>query len=392
MIVSPSNRVAKVETYYFATKLAEIAELNSKGKNIVNLGIGSPDMKPPSEVLSVLKKEVDHPLAHKYQSYKGIPELRKAFSLFYKKQFNVSVDPNKEVLPLIGSKEGIMHISMAFLNEGDEVLIPNPGYPTYASATKLAGGIPITYDLTDSNGWLPDFDALEKRDLSKAKIMWINYPHMPTGQKANRALYEDIVAFAKRNSILICHDNPYSFILNEEPMSIMNVDGAKECCLELVSLSKTYNMAGWRVGSVIGAKDYIDVVMRFKSNMDSGMFRPVQMAACEALSQGDDWYDHINGIYKKRREKVWAIMDLLDVEYDKNAVGLFVWGKPRQSRDIKAWVDDILYEASVFITPGFIFGSNGSEYIRIALCSDEKLLNEVINRIRKFVNKPEVVT
>tara|TARA_B100000497_G_C7695677_1_gene424755 strand:- start:5286 stop:6461 length:1176 start_codon:yes stop_codon:yes gene_type:complete len=387
MIVSPSNRVAKIETYYFATKLAEIAELNAKGKDIINLGIGSPDLSPPSEVLSVLKKELDHPLAHKYQSYKGIIELRKAFSNFYQNQFQVHLDPNNEVLPLIGSKEGIMHISMAFLNAGDEVLIPNPGYPTYASATKLAGGIPIDYDLKAKNGWLPDFKALENSDLSKVKIMWINYPHMPTGQIANEKFYIDLVAFAKRNSILICHDNPYSFILNDQPMSMMSVDGAGDCCLELVSLSKTYNMAGWRIGAVVGAKEYIDVVMRFKSNMDSGMFRPVQMAACKALAQGQEWYDNINAIYQRRREKVWAIMDLLDVEYDKNAVGLFVWGKPRKSHNVKEWVDGLLYHASVFITPGFIFGSNGSEYIRISLCSDEKLLDEAFSRVKAFVNK-----
>ncbi|MEE9372710.1 MAG: aminotransferase class I/II-fold pyridoxal phosphate-dependent enzyme [Saprospiraceae bacterium] len=391
MIVSPSNRVAKVKTYYFATKLAEIARLNAKGKDIINLGIGSPDLLPPSEVITLLKQEIDKPEAHKYQSYKGITELRKAFSEFYNKYFGVNLDPVDEILPLIGSKEGIMHICMSFLNEDDEVLIPNPGYPTYASATKLAGGIPRAYDLTDDNGWQPDFSALESTDLSKVKIMWVNYPHMPTGQKGNHKLYTDLVAFSKRNNILLCHDNPYSFILNDEPMSIMAVEGAKDCCLELVSLSKTYNMAGWRVGAVVGAKEYIDVVMRFKSNMDSGMFKPVQMAACAALSQKQEWYSLINAIYKRRREKVWAIMDLLDVAYDTEAVGLFVWGKPRQPKDIKAWVDNILYSASVFITPGFIFGSNGDEYIRIALCSDEKILEEAMKRISDIEHEKRAV-
>ena len=391
MIVSPSNRVAKVETYYFATKLAEIAKLNNEGKDIINLGIGSPDLLPPLQVISTLTKEVDNPRAHKYQSYKGIPELREAFANFYQNNFNVDIDAHTEVLPLIGSKEGIMHISMAFLDEGDKVLIPNPGYPTYASATKLAGGIPFTYDLLDENRWLPDFEELEKTNLSDVKIMWINYPHMPTGQKANTDFYTRLISFAKRNKILICHDNPYSFILNEKPMSIMSIPGAKDCCLELMSLSKTYNMAGWRVGAVIGASDYIDMIMRFKSNMDSGMFRPIQIAAIKALSIEDNWYTQMNSTYRKRRKKVWAIMDMLDVSYDRAAVGLFVWGKPNEKKNIKKWVDEILYSANVFITPGFIFGSNGEDYIRISLCADEKTLDNAIERIRVFVNESEMV-
>ena len=392
MIVSPSHRVDKVETYYFATKLAEIAELNASGKDIINLGIGSPDLMPPSEVLIALQSELKNPNAHKYQSYKGIVELRQAFSQFYKKHFGIEIDYNSEILPLIGSKEGIMHISMAFINEGDKVLIPDPGYPTYASATKLAGGIPITYDLDEKNGWLPNLDELSKLDLSKTKLMWINYPHMPTGQKANLSFYQELIAFAIKNNILICHDNPYSFILNDEPMSILSVEGARECSLELISLSKTYNMAGWRVGALLGGKEYIDMVMRFKSNMDSGMFRPIQIAACEALSQNEQWYNDLNDIYRKRRAKVWQIMDLLDVAYDKEAVGLFVWGKPRQERNIKEWIDEILHEARVFITPGFIFGKNGSDYIRIALCSDGKLLEKVLDRIKIFANSSKTVS
>jgi aspartate/methionine/tyrosine aminotransferase len=392
MIVSPSHRVDKVETYYFATKLAEIAELNASGKDIINLGIGSPDLMPPSEVLIALQSELKNPIAHKYQSYKGIVELRQAFSQFYENHFGIEIDYNSEILPLIGSKEGIMHISMAFINEGDKVLIPDPGYPTYASATKLAGGIPITYDLDEKNGWLPNLEELSKLDLSKTKLMWINYPHMPTGQKANLSFYKELIAFAIKNNILICHDNPYSFILNDEPMSILSVDGARECSLELISLSKTYNMAGWRVGALLGGKEYIDMVMRFKSNMDSGMFRPIQIAACEALSQNEQWYNDLNEIYRKRRAKVWKIMDLLDVEYDKEAVGLFVWGKPRQERNIKEWIDEILHEARVFITPGFIFGKNGSEYIRIALCSDEKLLEKVLDRIKVFANSSKMAS
>lgn len=387
MIVSPSNRVAKVETYYFATKLAEIARLNKEGSDIINLGIGSPDLSPPLEVIDTLKEELGNPLAHKYQSYKGLEELRSSFAGFYSTHFGVGINHDTEVLPLIGSKEGIMHISMAFLNDGDQVLIPDPGYPTYASATKLAGGIPISYNLKNENKWLPNFEELEATDLSQVKIMWINYPHMPTGQVANKAFYQDLVAFANRHNILICHDNPYSFILNENPMSIFQVEGAKDCSLELMSLSKTYNMAGWRIGAVLGQKEYIDAIMRFKSNMDSGMFRPLQIAACQALSQKQEWYDHINTIYKRRRKKVWQIMDLLEVEYDKSAVGLFVWGRPKVSKDIKQWVDAILYDAKVFITPGFIFGKNGTDYIRIALCTDEDTLDIVINRIEAFVNE-----
>ena len=392
MIVSPSKRVAKVETYYFATKLAEVAELNAQGKDVINLGIGSPDLNPPTEVLTTLQNEIDQPNAHKYQSYAGIPELRKAFSDFYLRHFNVHVDPNKEVLPLIGSKEGIMHISMAFLDEGDEVLIPDPGYPTYASATKLAGGVPVTYDLRHENNWLPNFDELSKYDLSKVKIMWINYPHMPTGQKASESFYHELIAFAQKNQILICHDNPYSFILNDEPRSIMSISGAKECAIELISLSKSHNMAGWRVGAMVGAEEYKKVVLRFKSNMDSGMFRPVQLAACAALDQDDKWYEGINQEYRRRREKVWNIMDVLEVDYDKSAVGMFVWGRPRYDRDIRKLVDELMYEASVFITPGFVFGKNGQDYIRISLCANEALLDAAFQRIHSFISKKDLAS
>jgi len=387
MIVSGSNRVAKVETYYFASKLAEIARLNTEGRKIINLGIGSPDLSPPQIVLDTLVEGIHSSDAHKYQSYRGIPELRSAFSKFYFQNFEVLLNSETEVLPLIGSKEGIMHISMAFLNEGDKVLIPDPGYPTYASATKLAGGLPVAYNLKEINDWLPNFDELESEDLSDVKIMWINYPHMPTGKTADITFYKRLVEFALRNNILICHDNPYSFILNDSPLSIFQVENAKKCCLELMSLSKTYNMAGWRVGAVLGSQEYINLIMRFKSNMDSGMYKPVQLAACKALSMKQDWFGFINDIYRRRREKVWEIMDLLDVEYSKDAAGLFVWGKPRSSKDVKQWVDEILYKAEVFITPGFVFGKNGSEYLRIALCTEEKLLDEVISRINAFVNE-----
>lgn len=392
MILSPSNRVAKVETYYFATKLAEIACLNKEGKNIINLGIGSPDLSAPDTVIDTLKETVHEPNANQYQSYRGIPELREAFAAFYSRIFNARVNPETEVLPLIGSKEGIMHISMAFLNEGDQVLIPDPGYPTYASATKLAGGIPMAYDLVEKNEWLPDLENLSKQNLKRVKIIWINYPHMPTGQCADRAFYKTLIDFALEYGILICHDNPYSFILNDNPLSIMELQGSKECCLELTSLSKSFNMAGWRVGAVIGAEDYIDHILRFKSNMDSGMYKPIQIAACEALNLGQEWFDDLNAIYTERRKKIWKILDLLDCEYSRDSAGMFVWAKPKERKDIETWIDQILYEAEVFIAPGFIFGNNGREYIRISLCRDKVLLDKAIDRIGSFVNQKVLVS
>ncbi len=391
MIVQPSDRVAKVETYYFTTKLAEIACLNKEGKNIINLGIGSPDLSAPDTVIDTLKETVHEPNANQYQSYRGIPELREAFAAFYSRIFNARVNPETEVLPLIGSKEGIMHISMAFLNEGDKVLIPDPGYPTYASATKLAGGIPMAYDLVEKNEWLPDLENLSKQNLKRVKIIWINYPHMPTGQCADRAFYKTLIDFALEYGILICQDNPYSFILNDNPLSIMELQGSKECCLELTSLSKSFNMAGWRVGAVIGAEDYIDHILRFKSNMDSGMYKPIQIAACEALNLGQEWFDDLNAIYTERRKKIWKILNLLDCEYSRDSAGMFVWAKPKERKDIETWIDQILYEAEVFIAPGFIFGNNGREYIRISLCRDEVLLDKAIDRIESFVNQKVLV-
>jgi aspartate/methionine/tyrosine aminotransferase len=392
MIVQPSNRVSKVETYYFAEKLAEIGLLNKKGMDIINLGIGSPDLDPPREVIDILSKAVQAPNVHSYQSYKGIQDLRDAYASFYQMHYDVSLDPDNEILPLIGSKEGIVHISMAFLNEGDGVLIPDPGYPTYASATKLAGGIPMTYNLTAETDWLPDLKALEKEDLSEIKLMWINYPHMPTGKRPTERFFDGLVAFAQKHKILLCHDNPYNFILNDDPISIMSTMGSRECCLELLSLSKSFNMAGWRVGAVVGAQPYIDTVMRFKSNMDSGMFRPVQEAACAALRQKKDWFRDLNIIYTERRKKAWAILDILDCEYDTDAAGMFVWAKPKGNKDVKKWIDEILYEAKVFITPGFIFGQNGNDYIRISLCADLALFDNAISRIAVFVGQKELVT
>lgn len=382
MIIKPSKRIGEVKAYYFATKLAQIAEMNKSGIPVVNLGIGSPDLLPPAEIIEALQTSAEEADANKYQSYKGIPELREAFAYHYKDQMSISIDPSSEILPLIGSKEGIMHISMSFLNEGDKVLVPNPGYPSYRVTAELAGAKPLFYDLTEESNWLPDFDKIEENDLSAVKIMWINYPNMPTGAGASRAFYKDLVSFAKRNEILICHDNPYNFILNDTPLSIFNIDGAKECALELYSLSKCFNMAGWRVGALIGAEEYIDVVMRFKSNMDSGMYKPVQKAAAKALHLGEDWFESLNVHYRSRREKARKIFDLLDCSYSDDSVGMFVWAKvPDYIADVESWIEEILIRARVFITPGFIFGTNGERYVRIALCSDESILQNAFDKI-----------
>lgn len=382
MIIKPSKRIGEVKAYYFATKLAQIAEMNKSGVPVINLGIGSPDLLPPAEVIETLQASAEEVDANKYQSYKGIPELREAFAHHYKQQMSISIDPSSEILPLIGSKEGIMHISMSFLGEGDKVLVPNPGYPSYRVTAELAGAEPLFYDLTEKSNWLPDFAKIEENDLSAVKIMWINYPNMPTGASASRAFYKDLVSFAKRNEILICHDNPYNFILNDTPLSIFNIDGAKDCALELYSLSKCFNMAGWRVGALVGAKEYIDVVMRFKSNMDSGMYKPVQKAAAKALHLGEEWFESLNVHYRSRREKAREIFDLLDCSYSDDSVGMFVWAKvPDYIADVEGWIEEILVKARVFITPGFIFGTNGERYVRIALCSDESILQNAFDKI-----------
>lgn len=394
MIISASNRLNDVSTYYFARKLAEIDIMNKDGGDqVINLGIGSPDLLPPQAVLDALNKGLLQSDAHKYQSYKGIPSLRNAFSHWYKTHFDVDIDAGTEVLPLIGSKEGVMHISMAFLNEGDQVLVPNPGYPSYGMCTKLAGGVPIDMPLIEGLGWKPDLVALEKMDLSRVKLMWINYPNMPTGAKADIGFYQALVDFAKKHSILICHDNPYTFILNDEPLSIFNIEGAKECAVELISLSKCYNMAGWRVGSVIGAKPYIDTIMTFKSNMDSGMFKPLQEAAAVALMQGQDWIDSLNKQYLPRKEAAMAIMDALNLTYDDDGAGLFVWGKINDEHvDGDVLADEILYKARVFITPGHIFGSQGDRYLRISLCSTVKDMEAALDKIKSNLAISEVET
>ena len=361
-----------------------IDELRKQGKNIINLGIGSPDQMPSGNTINKLVESAVCPDNHGYQSYNGILALRTAFAEWYKKYFHVELNPQNEVLTLMGSKEGIMHISMAFLNPGDEVLIPDPGYPTYSAASKIAGGTVRTYDLTAENNWLPDIASLEKEDLSKVKIMWINYPNMPTGAKATKKFFTELVAFAHKHNILLCNDNPYSFILNKEHLSLLSIEGAKDVAIELNSLSKSHNMAGWRIGMVAGHSEYINSILKIKSNMDSGMFLPLQLAAAEALNNPPEWYDEINEVYLKRRKIVEEIMDILKCTYDKKQTGLFVWGKILSTYEsAESLADKVLQEANVFITPGFIFGKNGIQYIRISLCTKENLLEEAKQRISK---------
>ena len=383
MDMQTSNRLEGIGEYYFSQKLREIDQLNKDGKQIINLGIGSPDLAPHPDVIKVLQETSAADNVHAYQSYKGSPILRNAISEFYKKWYDVIVDPDTEVLPLIGSKEGIMHICMTYLNNGDQALIPNPGYPTYSSAVKLAGGEPVYYDLTLAGNWEPDLEALAKTDLSKVKLMWVNYPHMPTGQLPSVRFFESLIAFATKHQILICHDNPYSFILNEKPQSLLSIKGAKDVVVELNSLSKSSNMAGWRVGMLVGKKDRIEEVLRFKSNMDSGMYLPIQLAAAKALSLDKDWYDGINVIYKARREKVFELLDLFQCTYSKTQVGMFVWASiPANYADGFALSDKVLYDANVFITPGGIFGTGGNAFIRISLCAPVARFELAIERVK----------
>lgn len=385
MAISTSTRLEGIGEYYFSQKLREIDELNKQGKQIINLGIGSPDLPPHPDVIKVLQEESAKPNVHAYQSYKGSPILRGAIKDWYATWYAVDLNPDTEILPLIGSKEGIMHICMTYLNQGDQALIPNPGYPTYSSAVKLAGGTPVPYELKAENNWEPDFKALEQTDLSRVKLLWVNYPHMPTGQLASKALMEKLVAFGIKHQILICHDNPYSFILNEHPFSLLSVAGAKDIVIELNSLSKSQNMAGWRVGMLCAAKERIDEILRFKSNMDSGMFLPLQLAAAKALSLGKDWYDSVNTVYAQRREKVFELLDLIGASYSKDQVGMFVWAKiPNGYADGYAVSDKVLYEANVFITPGGIFGSAGNGYIRVSLCGSVERFEQAIERVKQI--------
>ena len=376
-----ANRLHTVEEYYFSKKLREVHAMKATGAPIINLGIGSPDLAPPKNVISAITDSLTDASAHKYQSYQGLPELRSAMADFYKTHYNVSLNSDNEVLPLIGSKEGIMHISMAYLNEGDAVLIPNPGYPTYTSVTKLVGADPIFYDLKASSNWQPDLAALEAIDLSKVKLMWVNYPHMPTGTLGNQTALKSLVAFAKKHAILLVNDNPYSFILNEQPSSIFSIEGAKEVCLELNSLSKTFNMAGWRVGMLTGSAEHLQNVIKVKSNMDSGMFYGIQKGAIEALNSSKNWFNDLNKIYAERRALVWELATALNCTFETTTSGMFVWAKLPSAVKSEAYIDSILHQHHIFIAPGTIFGSNGEGYIRFSLCAPKESIQSAINRV-----------
>jgi LL-diaminopimelate aminotransferase len=380
-MIQTADRLLTIEEYYFSKKLREVRAMATDGKPIINMGIGSPDLPPSEAVISSFQESIRHAGAHQYQSYQGLPELRETIALFYKEKFNVDVDPSNEILPLMGSKEGIMHISMAFLNEGDEVLIPNPGYPTYTSVTKLVGAVPRQYDLIADNGWFPDLEKLMLEDLSRVKLMWVSYPHMPTGATASFFQMEKLVAFAKKNNILLVNDNPYSFVLSKSPLSILSVKGAKDTVLELNSLSKTFNMAGWRVGMVLGNQDNVNAILKVKSNMDSGMFYGIQKGAIVALRSGKDWFDQLDAIYEARRKLMFQLADKLKCTYDTDAVGMFVWAKlPDGSGHSEEFIDQVLYDKNIFIAPGTIFGSNGEGYIRFSLCVSEAKIKEAISR------------
>ena len=388
MKVKPAFRACSVQEYYFSSKLRQIDEMRRSGIEVINLGIGSPDQPPSSNTIKRLSEEAGKPAVHGYQSYSGSPVLRKAFADWYLKYFKVKLDPEGEILPLIGSKEGIMHISMAFVNPGDEVLVPDPGYPTYSSATSLAGGTIRTYDLLEGKGWLPDLQKLADDDLSRVKLMWVNYPHMPSGIRGSKGFFEKLVKFADQNNILLCNDNPYSFILNTEYLSLLGVDGAKDTAIELNSLSKSHNMAGWRIGMAASNKEYISTILRVKSNMDSGMFLPMQLAAADALGNPESWYEQVNSVYRKRRHHAEKIMKALNCAFDDEQTGLFLWGKlPGNNTSCEKFSDELLLGTGVFITPGFIFGKNGQGYIRISLCSSEELLEKAEQRASKFVSE-----
>ena len=383
--ITPANRVGSVQEYYFSRKLKEVAEMNAAGKNVINLGVGSPDLPPSERTIETLCEHARQPNEHGYQPYVGIPELRKGFADWYKKWYDVDLDPKTEIQPLIGSKEGILHISLAFLNPGEGVLVPNPGYPTYSSVSKLVEANLISYELKEELGWQPDFDELEKMDLSNVKLMWTNYPNMPTGANASMELYEKLVAFGKKHGIIICNDNPYSFILNEYPSSILSVPGAKDICIEMNSMSKAHNMPGWCMAMLASNAQFVQWVLRVKSNIDSGQFKPMQYAAVEALSAPKEWYDNMNQVYRSRRNLAGQIMRTLGCEYDEKQVGMFLWGKiPAGAKGSEAIADRVLYEANVFLTPGFIFGSQGERYIRISLCCKNETLEEALKRVKKI--------
>ena len=382
-MIRKADRLNHVKEYYFSVKLKEVRMLAQQGRPIINLGIGSPDLDPPAEVIEALKNAD----VHSYQSYQGIPELRNSIAKFYERHYQTILEPDTEVLPLMGSKEGILHVSMAFLNKGDQVLMPDPGYPTYSSVAKLIQAEPVKYSLEEKNHWWPDFEQLEELDLAKVKMMWVNYPHMPTGSKGDHELFEKLVAFGKKHQILIVNDNPYSFILNDNPQSILSVEGAKEVAIELNSLSKTFNMAGWRVGMIVGQESFLKAVLQVKSNMDSGMFYGIQKGAVKALQLPMAWFEEMNEIYKSRRQIVWRICDLLDCTYDMEASGLFVWARIPKGMKSEQVTDSLLYDYDVFVSPGTVFGEQGEGYIRFSLCIPEEEMLEVERRLKHGLRK-----
>ncbi len=385
--ITPAQRVNEIQEYYFSKKLKEVAQLNAQGADIISLGIGGPDRMPHGEVIDTLCEQARLEGNHSYQPYVGIPQLRQAFAQWYKRWYGVELDANTEIQPLIGSKEGILHVSLAFLNPGDGVLVPNPGYPTYSSVSRLAQAEIFTYDLTEENGWMPDFDSLEQLPLDRIKLMWINYPHMPTGAQASLDLFEKIVAFGKRHNIVIAHDNPYSFILNDKPLSLLQINGAKDIAIEMNSMSKSHNMAGWRIGMLASNPTFINWILKVKSNIDSGQFRPLMLAAVKGLEAGKEWYDTLNAVYSSRRKVAEEIMTQLGCRFDPNQRGLFLWGRiPDNEPSSESLADKILYDARVFITPGFIFGSNGQRYIRISLCATEEKMQQALTRIKTMNN------
>ncbi|MFZ0488989.1 MAG: aminotransferase class I/II-fold pyridoxal phosphate-dependent enzyme [Salegentibacter sp.] len=381
-MIQQAKRLDEVQEYYFSAKLREVRALEAQGKPIINLGIGSPDLPPPPQVITGLNEALTNPGAHQYMPYKGTADFRNAIKEFYERHYEVALDPEKEILPLMGSKEGILHISMAFLNEGDEVLIPNPGYPTYSSVTRLVGAKAIYYDLKEAENWRPNLKALEQKDLRKVKLMWVNYPHMPTGASANEEVFKDLVAFAKKHKILIVNDNPYSFILNDNPKSILKAEGAKEAVLELNSLSKSFNMAGWRVGMVCGSEKNLNSILKVKTNMDSGMFYPLQAGAAAALRLPESWFKSQNAIYALRKEKMLELAFFLNCVPTKDQTGMFVWARVPEGKTSEAFVDDLLHQHSIFAAPGFIFGSQGEGYIRFSLCTSEENIDRAIKRIK----------
>lgn len=384
--ICPADRLSGVSEYYFSKKLKEVAQMNAEGKDVISLGIGSPDMPPSEETIATLCREAQNPNGHGYMPYVGIPELRQAFADWYKKWYQVELDAKSEIQPLIGSKEGILHVTLAFVNPGDQVLVPNPGYPTYTSLSRILGAEIVNYDLKEENGWMPDFDALEQMDMSRVKLMWTNYPNMPTGANATPELYEKLVNLARRKGIVIVNDNPYSFILNDKPLSILSIPGAKDCCIEFNSMSKSHNMPGWRIGMLASNAEFVQWILKVKSNIDSGMYRAMQLAAATALQAEQDWYDGNNRNYRNRRKIAGEIMDVLGCTYDEKQVGMFLWGKiPDKYTDVEELTERILHQARVFITPGFIFGSNGKRYIRISLCCKDDKLAEALRRIKEII-------